>query len=153
MGYTQVLWLDGVELKYIEEVGSMNIFFVIDGEVVTPALRAASCPASPGIRSCGWGVCGALKMAERRVGVDELLKAGETGRLQEVFSSARPRWSRRSARSMAIGPYTVGNGQVEPLAKRFYTLADIQYGRTENPKGWMVPVVWMGRSVECGSRG
>lgn len=45
--YTQVLWLDGIERKYIEEVGTMNVFFKIDGEVVTPHFRVPSCPVSP----------------------------------------------------------------------------------------------------------
>jgi branched-subunit amino acid aminotransferase/4-amino-4-deoxychorismate lyase len=59
-GYTQVLWLDGVEQKYVEEVGAMNIFFVIDDELVTPMnCRAASCPASPGTRCLHWASPGA----------------------------------------------------------------------------------------------
>jgi branched-chain amino acid aminotransferase len=59
-GYTQVLWLDGVEQKYVEEVGAMNIFFVIDDELITPqCCRAASCPASPGTRCLHWANPGA----------------------------------------------------------------------------------------------
>ena len=142
-GFTQVLWLDGVERKYIEEVGSMNIFFVIDGEVSTPALQGSILPGITRDSVLQLGRMWGLKVAERRISIDELLKAGETGRLQEVFGSGT------AAVVSPVGQIkygdrsiTVGNGQVGPLAKRFYTaITDIQYGRTADPKGWMVPVV------------
>jgi branched-chain amino acid aminotransferase len=121
----------------------MNIFFVIDGEVSTPALQGSILPGITRDSVLQLGRMWGLKVAERRISIDELLKAGETGRLQEVFGSGT------AAVVSPVGQIkygdrsiTVGNGQVGPLAKRFYTaITDIQYGRTENPKGWMVPVV------------
>jgi branched-chain amino acid aminotransferase len=85
-----------------------------------------------------WG----LKVAERRISIDEVLKASETGKLQEVFGSGT------AAVISPVGQIkygdravTVGNGQVGPLAKRFYTaITDIQYGRAKDPKGWIVSI-------------
>jgi branched-chain amino acid aminotransferase len=85
-----------------------------------------------------WG----LKVAERRISIDELLKAQQAGKLQEVFGSGT---------AAVISPVglirygdrliTVGDGQAGPLAKRFYTaITDIQYGRAADPKEWIVPV-------------
>jgi len=82
-GYTQVLWLDGVEQKYIEEVGSMNIFFVIDNEVITPMLNGSILPGvtrDSVIRIVkDWG----LKMTERSLAIDEVIDAANNGRLKD----------------------------------------------------------------------
>ena len=85
--YTQVLWLDGVERKYIEEVGAMNIFFVIDGVVVTPQLQGS---ILSGItrKSCldivrSWG----MQAEERRISIDEIVEAYQNGKLDEVFGT------------------------------------------------------------------
>ena len=141
-GFTQVLWLDGVDRKYIEEVGSMNIFFVIDGEVVTPALQGSILPGITRDTVLQLGRMWGLKVSERRIGIDELLKANESGKLQEVFGSGT------AAVISPVGQIkygdrlvTVGDGRVGPLSQRFYTaITDIQYGRAEDPKGWVVPV-------------
>ncbi|MFV0626453.1 MAG: branched-chain amino acid aminotransferase [Alphaproteobacteria bacterium] len=86
-GYDQVLWLDGVEHKYIEEVGSMNIFFKIDGEIVTPALNGS---ILSGITrrtvleiAKKWG----YPTSERRLSIEEVCKAYDEGKLEEVFGS------------------------------------------------------------------
>ena len=141
-GFTQVLWLDGVERKYIEEVGSMNIFFVIDGEVVTPALQGSILPGITRDTVLQLGRMWGLKVSERRIGIDELLKANETGKLQEVFGSGT------AAVISPVGQIkygdrlvTVGDGKVGPLAQRFYkAITDIQYGRADDPGGWVVPI-------------
>lgn len=142
LGYTQVLWLDGVELKYIEEVGSMNIFFIIDNELVTPLL-------SGGILSGitrdtvlnlarKWG----LPATERRISIHELVDLYEAGKLQEVFGSGT------AAVISPVGEIRfrdkemkVGDGRVGPWAQRFFdAITDIQYGRAEDPEGWVYPV-------------
>jgi branched-chain amino acid aminotransferase len=141
-GFTQVLWLDGVERKYIEEVGSMNIFFVLDGEVISPALQGSILPGITRDTVLQLGRMWGLKVSERRIGIDEVLKANQAGKLQEVFGSGT------AAVISPVGQITygnqtvtVGNGQVGPIAKRFYTaITDIQYGRAADPKGWIVPV-------------
>jgi branched-chain amino acid aminotransferase len=132
-----------VERKFIEEVGSMNIFFVIDGEVISPALQGSILPGITRDTVLQLGRMWGLKVSERRIGIDEVLKAQESGKLQEVFGSGT---------AAVISPVglirygeriiTVGDGQVGALAKRFYTaITDIQYGRAEDPRGWIVAVV------------
>ena len=86
-GYSQVLWLDGVHRKYIEEVGAMNVLFKIDGKIVTPALEGS---VLPGItrKSClellrDWG----LPVEERRITAEELFEAAESGKLEEAWGS------------------------------------------------------------------
>jgi branched-chain amino acid aminotransferase len=141
-GFTQVLWLDGVERKYIEEVGSMNIFFVLDGEVITPALQGSILPGITRETVLQLGRMWGLKVTERRISIDEVLKASQTGKLQEVFGSGTAAVI-SPVGQIAYGnkTVTVGTGQVGPLAKRFYTaITDIQYGRAADPKGWIVPV-------------
>jgi branched-chain amino acid aminotransferase len=141
-GYTQVLWLDGVERKYIEEVGAMNIFFVIDGELVTPALQGSILHGVTRDTVLQLGRQWGLRVAERRISIDEVLAAGNTGKLEEVFGSGT------AAVISPVGQIkygdhviTIGGGKVGPLAQRFYaTITNIQYGREEDPKGWIVPV-------------
>lgn len=142
-GYTQVLWLDGVERKYVEEVGSMNIFFVIDDEIVTPELSGGSILA--GITRDSVLKLAAhqgMKVAEKRISIDEVFKAHEEGRLQEVFGSGT---------AAVISPVghvkfgekeiTIGDGNSGPVASGlFKDLMDIQFGRTEDPMEWIVPV-------------
>ena len=86
-GYSQVLWLDGVERKYIEEVGAMNIFFKINGKVVTPVLNGSILPGvtrASCIDLCRhWG----LEVEERRISVDELVAAAKDGSLEECWGS------------------------------------------------------------------
>jgi branched-chain amino acid aminotransferase len=141
-GYTQVLWLDGVERKYIEEVGSMNIFFVIDDEVITPALNGSILPGitrnSVFTLAEHWN----LKVAERKISIDEVISAHGDGRLQEIFGTGT------AAVISPVGEinygdsvYAVGDGTVGPVAKRFYeALTDIQYGKSEDPLGWVEPI-------------
>ena len=84
-GYTQVLWLDAVELKYVEEVGSMNIFFMIDDELISPALEGSILPGitrdSVIALAKSWG----MAVTERRISIDEVFGAHDSGALQEVF--------------------------------------------------------------------
>ncbi len=141
-GYTQVLWLDGVERKYVEEVGSMNIFFVIDDELITPALSGS---ILSGITrdtviqlAAKWG----KPVTERRISIDEVVSAHEEGRLQECFGSGT------AAVISPVGEIKykdhqmkIGNGEVGPWARKLFdTITDIQYGRAEDPEGWTRPV-------------
>jgi branched-chain amino acid aminotransferase len=142
-GFSQVLWLDGIHRKYIEEVGSMNVLFKIDGEVVTPPLGGS---ILPGITrsSClhilkHWGI----PVSERPITVDELFEAAEQGRLEEAFGSGT------AAVISPIGKIVYGDkseilsgGKIGPLAAKLYDyLTAIQWGRVEDPFGWTVRVV------------
>ncbi|OQX62621.1 MAG: branched chain amino acid aminotransferase [Desulfococcus sp. 4484_241] len=141
-GYTQVLWLDGVELKYVEEVGSMNIFFVMDGELVTPMLNGS---ILPGITrdsvihlARSWGVT----VTERRIGIEEVFESHRNGKLSEVFGAGT------AAVISPVGTIkfkdreiTIGDGSAGPVSRRlFNALTDIQYGKDRGPDGWIEPV-------------
>lgn len=141
-GYTQVMWLDGVELKYVEEVGSMNIFFVIGDELLTPELNGSILPGvtrdSVIQLAQSWG----LKVVERRIGIDEIYQAHDSGELKEVFGSGT---------AAVISPVgnikfngkeiTINEGKAGPIsAKLFKVLMDIQYGRAEDPFNWIMPI-------------
>ncbi|MDR2889425.1 MAG: branched-chain amino acid aminotransferase [Lachnospiraceae bacterium] len=142
-GYSQVLWLDGVERRYIEEVGAMNIFFQIGGKVVTPGLNGS---ILPGItrRSCVelcklWG----YEVEERRIAADELFAAAVSGELTEVWGTGT------AAVVSPVGHLRKGDevvqiadGGIGGLTQRLYdTLTGIQLGKIEGPAGWVREVV------------
>lgn len=137
-GYSQVLWLDGVHRKYIEEVGAMNVMFKIGNEIVTPMLSGS---ILPGItrKSCleilrkeGYQV------SERLLSIDELEKAMEDGTLEEAWGTGT------AAVVSPIGElcykdkkYTVNNGEIGKVTQHLYdTLTGIQWGKTEDTYGW-----------------
>jgi branched-chain amino acid aminotransferase len=141
-GYAQVLWLDGVERKYIEEVGSMNVLFKIDGKVVTPKLTGS---VLPGItrRSClellrAWGV----PVEERLISAQELFDAADSGKLEEAWGSGTAAvispvgemgWEDRHV--------VIHGGKIGELTQRLYdTLTGIQWGKQPDPYGWVVKV-------------
>jgi len=141
-GYTQVLWLDGVEQKYVEEVGSMNVMFKIDGKVVTPALNGS---ILPGItrKSCldlvrHWG----YEVEERPVSAAELFEAAESGRLEEAWGTGT------AAVVSPIGKMgwedktvIINNGEIGALSQKLYdTLYGIQSGEVEDFMGWTASV-------------
>ena len=141
-GFTQVLWLDGVEQKYLEEVGSMNIFFVIEDEIITPELNGSILPGitrkSVVELAKHWGD----RVSERKISIDELMQAHGSGRLQEVFGAGT------AAVISPVGQIkygdeviTIADNQVGPIAQKYYkAITDIQYGKTEDPMGWIEPV-------------
>lgn len=141
-GYVQVLWLDGVERKYIEEVGAMNVFFKINGEVVTPSLEGS---ILPGITRDSvvqilkhWGV----KVTERRVSVQELYDAHAKGQLEEAFGSGT------AAVISPIGELNwneqiikLSDGKIGELSQKLYdTLTGIQYGNVKDEFNWCTEV-------------
>ncbi|RGZ00616.1 branched-chain amino acid aminotransferase [Clostridium sp. AM58-1XD] len=141
-GYAQVLWLDGIERKYIEEVGAMNIFFKINGVVVTPMLNGSILPGvtrASAIELCKqWGI----PVEERRISVDEVVKAAESGEMEECFGTGTAAVVspvgelRYENEKMAIGGNKIGE-----LTQRIYdTITGIQLGEIEGPEGWSVEV-------------
>jgi len=138
-GYTQVLWLDGIEQQYIEEVGAMNIFFVINGELITPMLTGSILPGITRNTVITLAKKWDIKVAERKISINEVLDAHTSGKLEEIFGSGT------AAVISPVGEIkygdkviTVGNGKVGPMANKFYkTISDIQYGNTEDPAGWI----------------
>lgn len=141
-GYTQVMWLDGVELKYVEEVGSMNIFFVIGDELITPMLNGSILSGvtrdSVITLARSWG----MKVAERKISIDEVYAANERGELKEIFGSGTAAVISPVGHMKFDGrEITIGDGGVGPISARlFKELMDIQYGRAEDRFGWTLPV-------------
>ncbi len=141
-GYSQVLWLDGVDRKYIEEVGAMNIFFKIDGKVVTPSLNGSILPGitrNSVIELCkSWG----YTVEERKISVEELITAQKDGTLEEVFGTGT------AAVISPVGKLrymddvmTIQDGQTGPLSLKLYeTITGIQTGKITDDRGWRVKV-------------
>lgn len=138
-GFDQVLWLDAVERRFIEEVGTMNIFFVIDDEVITPALGGSILPGIT--RDSALTLCQefGLKVAERPVSIDDIAKAADDGRLSEAFGTGT------AAVISPVGLFAhcgreivVGDGGTGPVAKRLYDeITGIQYGTLPDRFGWV----------------
>lgn len=141
-GYTQVLWLDGVEQKYVEEVGSMNILFVIEDELATPMLNGSILPGitrdSALALARNWG----MRVVERKISIDEVFAAHRAGALSEVFGSGTAAViSPVGTLKYAEHTITIGQGQVGPVARKLFdSIMDIQYGKAEDPMGWIEPL-------------
>jgi len=141
-GSSQVLWLDGVHRRYVEEVGSMNVFFKIDGTVVTPELSGSildGITRNSVLRLLDhWGV----KTEERRISIDEILEAHRSGRLEEAFGTGTAAVVSPVGELVHDGDrLSVGGGGIGPLTSKLYeTLTGIQYGRIEDLFGWMTEI-------------
>ena len=141
-GYTQVLWLDGIEQEYIEEVGAMNIFFVINGELITPMLNGSILPGITRDSVMGLAKMWGIKVSERKIGISEVIDVHASGKLDEIFGSGT------AAVISPVGEIkygdtvlSVSDGKVGAMANRFYKeLTDIQYGKTKDPAGWIEPI-------------
>jgi branched-chain amino acid aminotransferase len=120
----------------------MNIFFVIDSEIITPMLTGSILPGITRDSVIALAKMWNLKITERKISIDELLEAHNAGKLDEIFGSGT------AAVISPVGEIkygektiTIAGGKVGPLANKFYAaLTDIQYGRTEDPMGWIEPV-------------
>jgi branched-chain amino acid aminotransferase len=141
-GWTQVLWLDAAHRRHVEEVGTMNIFFVIEDTLVTPKLTGS---LLPGITRKSvlelarhWG----MKTDERTVPIDEVTEAAESGALSEMFGSGTAAIiSPVSEFCYKDIPYSLPDPQPGPVAKRlFETILAIQYGEEKDPFGWVTHI-------------
>ena len=139
-GYTQVLWLDGLHRKYIEEVGAMNVMFKVNGKILTPDLNGS---VLDGItrRSCiqllkDWG----YEVEERRISAEELFEAAKKGTMEEAWGTGT------AAVVSPIGELAEGdekviinNNQIGPVTQRLYDeLTGIQWGRVADPHDWIM---------------
>jgi branched-chain amino acid aminotransferase len=141
-GFTQVLWLDGVHRRYIDEVGTMNIMLRIGDEVITPPLNGAILPGVTRDSALHllreWG----LKVSERPISIDEVVEAADKGTLREVWGTGT------AAVISPVGELAykdrripVGGGQIGDLTKRLYdAIVAIQYGMARDPYGWTVEI-------------
>ena len=138
-GYSQVLWLDGVHRKYIEEVGSMNVMFKVAGKILTPDLNGS---VLDGItrRSCiqllkDWG----YEVEERRISAEELFEAAENGTLEEAWGTGTAAVvSPIGELAMEDKKVTVSGGKIGPVTQKLYDeLTGIQWGRVADPHNWI----------------
>ncbi len=141
-GYTQVLWLDGVERKYIEEVGAMNVMFKINNEIITPALTGS---ILPGItrKSCIEVLKNAgFKVSERLLSVDELIEAMENGTLEEAWGCGTAAVVSPIGQLYYDGKtYTINNNEIGDVTHALYEkLTGIQWGKIEDPYGWTMEI-------------
>ena len=138
-GYSQALWLDGVERKYIEEVGAMNVMFKIDGEIVTPKLTGS---ILPGItrKSCIEVLkAQGYQVSERLLSLDELVSAMESGKLEEAWGCGTAAVVSPIGK-LAIGEkeYIIGGGKIGEVTQKLYDLlTGIQWGKIEDEFGWV----------------
>jgi len=142
LGYTQVLWLDAMERRYVEEVGTMNIFFKINGQLITPPLAGSILPGitrdSAIQLAKDWG----LDIQERPISIDEVVAANDNGTLEEVFGTGT------AAVISPVGSLyyqgrtiTLNQGRTGALSqKMFDVLQGIQYGLRPDPHGWIEPL-------------
>lgn len=142
LGYAQVLWLDGVEKKYVEEVGSMNILFKIDGKICTAACNGtvlSGVTRRSIIELCkDWG----YEVEEGRFAIADIMQAAREGRVEEIFGCGTAavvspvkelRWKDETVQ--------IGDGSIGPLTQKLYdTLTGMQWGTVEDTKGWIVPL-------------
>ena len=141
-GYAQTLWLDGKENRYIEEVGSMNIFFKINGTVITPALTGSILPGITRDSMIRVLESKNIPVEERRITIDEVVEASQNGTLEEVFGTGT------AAVISPVGELkyldkqiVINDGKIGEVSQMLYdTLTGIQYGKLEDPFEWIVRV-------------
>ncbi len=141
-GYVQVLWLDGIEKKYVEEVGAMNVFFKINGEVVTPLLSGSILPGVTRDSVINllkyWGAT----VSERNIAMQELYDAYKKGQIEEAFGTGT------AAVISPIGELNwdgknmiINNNQIGKLSQKLYdNLTGVQFGQIDDVLGWTVEV-------------
>ncbi len=142
LGYTQVLWLDGVERKYIEEGGAMNVMFKIGDEIVTPALTGSILPGITRKSIIEVLKDEGYKVSERLLSIDELVAAMESGELKEAWGCGT------AAVVYPIGElnyagksYTVNNNEIGEVTRKLYdTITGIQWGKLEDKYQWTVRI-------------
>ncbi|MEA4853393.1 MAG: branched-chain amino acid aminotransferase [Christensenella sp.] len=138
-GCDQVLWLDAEERKYVEEVGSMNMMFVIDGKLVTPDLDGSILPGITRNSVITIAKDMGISVEERRISIDEVMDAAKSGAMTEAFGTGT------AAVVSPVGEFvygdetvTVAGGKMGKLATEFYgTLTGIQYGEIKDKFGWV----------------
>lgn len=138
-GYDQILWLDAKEHRYIEEIGAMNVFFVLDGALVTSSLHGSILPGITRDSLLRLARDEGRAVEERSLSIEELIQGLESGAVTEAFGSGT------AAVVTPIGgigykgtDYLVGDGKPGEVARQYYKiLTDFQYGHAKDPYGWI----------------
>jgi len=141
-GFTQVLWLDGVHRKYLDEVGTMNIMVKIGDEIISPPLTGTILPGVTRDSTLAllrkWG----LKVSERQVSIDEVVEAHGGGKLEEVWGTGTAAVISPVGELAYKGKKMVINGgKIGPLTQKLYdAIVAIQYGKAPDPDGWTLAI-------------
>jgi branched-chain amino acid aminotransferase len=143
MGYTQVLWLDSVEKKYVEEVGTSNIFFLIGDELTTPPLGGSILPGVTRNSVIALARHLQTKVVERPISIDEVITASQNGSLKEAFASGTAAVVSPVGQIHFRGKeYLINGGKTGMLSEKLYNeILQIQYGLKEDPFGWRVKIL------------
>jgi branched-chain amino acid aminotransferase len=142
MGYTQVLWLDSSEKKYVEEVGTSNIFFLIGNELITPHLGGSILPGVTRNSVITLAKHLGTKVVERQISIDEVIATSQNGLMKEAFASGT------AAVVSPVGhihfrgkEYLINGGKTGVLAEKLYDeIMKIQYGLKDDPFGWRIKI-------------
>ncbi|MDR1392239.1 MAG: branched-chain amino acid aminotransferase [Clostridiales bacterium] len=141
-GYSQVLWLEAIERKYIEEVGSMNIFFKISGEIITPALNGSILPGITRMSVIEILKDWEIPVSERKISIEEIYKAYKNETLEECFGSGT------AAVITSVGELSwqdkkiiVNENKIGSLTKKLYDeITGIQYGKIKDKFNWTMNI-------------
>ena len=141
-GFTQVLWLDAIERKCIEEVGTSNIFFLIEDELITPPLTGSILPGVTRDSVIKMAKRWKIAVSERPITIDEVLAASAKGTLKEAFASGTAAIVSPIGEIFYKGkPISISGGKIGALTEKLYNeILQIQYGEKDDPFGWRVPV-------------
>lgn len=141
-GYSQVLWLDGIHKEYVEEVGSMNIFFKFNDELVTPALNGSILGGITRASIIQLAQDMGITVNERAISINEVFQRHAKGELEEVFGSGTAAVVSPVCELNKRGDIiTIGNGEMGKLTQKLYdTLTGIQWGKIEDPHGWVMDI-------------
>ena len=138
LGYAQVLWLDGIEHKYIDEVGAMNVFFIIGDTVITPKLEGNILPGVTRDSVINFLKAKGYNVEERRISIDEVYEAGQKGELKEMFGTGT---------AAVISPVglldwngkklVINNNEIGTVSQMLYDeITGIQFGNKKDEFGW-----------------
>lgn len=140
LGYSQVLWLDGVHRKYIEEVGAMNVMFKVNGKVLTPDLIGTVLPGITRKSIIEVLKAEGYEVEERRISVEEIIEALENGTLEEAWGCGTAAVVSPMGKLAYNGKeYIINDAKIGKLTQHLYdTLTDIQWGKAEDTHNWIV---------------
>lgn len=142
LGYAQVLWLDGVEQRYVEEVGAMNMMFVYGKKIVTPVLNGSILSGITRDSTLKLAQYLGYETQERPVTIDEVIEGARSGEITEAFGTGTAAVVSPVNKIFFKGQEVfIGDNAIGPITHTLYDmLTGIQFGRMEDPFGWITPV-------------
>ncbi|HPF87105.1 MAG TPA: branched-chain amino acid aminotransferase [Candidatus Limiplasma sp.] len=143
LGYAQVLWLDGVEQRYVEEVGAMNMMFVYEGKtIVTPKLNGSILSGITRDSTLKLAKYLGYEAEEKRIAIDDVIADAKSGKITEAFGTGTAAVISPVNKIFFKGEEVfIGDNSIGPVSRKLYdTLTGIQFGKLEDPFNWITPV-------------